>query len=432
MANLRIDLAFPYHGAANKNQSDPIPLSFGHTYGPQSERSASGAMMRVRSRFSLALLALTWCGSALADVADKETAYTLAAEHVQKHSDNFWLDGSEEGDRALDRAWNLLAEWTAAYLNEHPGATPKRVKRAAPGGDLQILPLGPRTMLVSANVGDGFGTIFIVDGTRGAFHPVWSIRQRAGREAFPRLDAWTAKGATEDCRKAVGDVDWGRCGPLQGNVARLPDDAQGHPRFYVEATYAQMAETTVGAQISFWTWTGSTAEPQFVKRYTYNFEDQSTRFKDGKLTIRSTDYYRSFFSCGTCIGRQMNWSLRVGPQQIEDLGAIPVIPELDALDELLARAARHQPADDLAAPEVITLAASVMDGAYHDNTDHNYISAGMMEDTSVRPHGERTLVCLQTDDAGTFKLTMERRGAGFFISNMTVSPDGPNCPHDKP
>jgi len=389
--------------------------------------------MRV-TRTILSLLVFAWCGPALADTTTLETAYRAAAEQVDKHTDDYWLDGKPEGTRALTRAWKLLAEWAAAYMNEHPAATPGLLMNAAPNAaqtHFSAISLSPRTLLVTASLGT-FGTEFIIDGSHGDFKPAWSIRGRAGRNIFPLLDAWAAEASQRNCREAGDEKDWGRCCSLQGDAARLPDDAQGRPRFYIQATYAQMAETTVGAQISFWTWTGSTAEPQFVKRYEYNIEDQSTHFKDGKLIIRSTDYYRSFFSCGMCVGRQMNWTLRVGPEQIEDLGAIPVIPELDAVDELLSRAARHQPADDLATPEVIALATSVMDGTYHDDTDHDYISAGMMGDTSVRLRGERTLVCLQTDEAGTFKLAMERRGAGFFISDLKVSPDSPGCHRDKP
>src|SRR5262249_46971190 len=204
-----------------------------------------------------------WCAPALADTTDIETRYRLAAERVKKHSSDFWLDGTPEGERALGQAWTLLAEWTAAYLNEHPGATPKRLRRAAPGGEPDAVALGPRTMLVSAAI-DAFGTIFIVDGTEGRFRPVWSIRGRAGRATFPLLDAWTARAAKENCRKAVGDSDWLHCGPLSGTARRLSDDAQGHPRFTVEANYAEAAGNTIAEQLSFWTWTGTTAAPQMV------------------------------------------------------------------------------------------------------------------------------------------------------------------------
>src|SRR5437868_747807 len=237
-------------------------------------------------RATLGLLALVWCGPTLADTTNVETGYQRAAERVQKHSKDFWLDGTPQGRGALSRAWTLLAKWTAAYLNQHPDATPKRLKRAAPGGDLDAVPLGPRTMLISAEI-DAFGTVFIVDGSNGPFRPVWSIRKRAGRDAFSLLDAWTAKAADQDCRTRTADLDWAHCGSLGGTVRRLSDDANGHPRFTVEANYAEVAGNTEFEQLSFWTWTGKTAEPQFVTTFSVNLEDESTRFEDGLLKVRA-------------------------------------------------------------------------------------------------------------------------------------------------
>ncbi len=43
-------------------------------------------------------------------------------------------------------------------------------------------------------------------------------------------------------------------------------------RFYVAATYAQMAETTVAGQLSLWTWDGRYRPTAFRQaRYLYNF-----------------------------------------------------------------------------------------------------------------------------------------------------------------
>ncbi len=108
-----------------------------------------------RSAIGLAILALVWTTPVLADAADIETGYRLAAERVQKHSSDFWLDGSKAGEHALAHAWTRLAGWTAAYLNEHPDATVKRLKNAAPNASdssLDAALLAPKVYLVSAGV----------------------------------------------------------------------------------------------------------------------------------------------------------------------------------------------------------------------------------------------------------------------------------------
>jgi hypothetical protein len=389
-----------------------------------------------RSAFGLAILALVWTTAVLADAADIETGYRLAAERVQKHSSDFWLDGSKAGRHALAHAWTRLADWTVAYLNEHPNATVKRLKNAAPNASdssLDAVLLAPKVYLVSAGV-NGFGTVFIADGTDGAYRLAWSIRGRTGHDAFPILSSWSAAAPSRNCQEPADDL--GRCGTLSAKAMRLPDGGAGHARFYVAATYAQMAETTVAGQLSLWTWDGHTAQPLFAKRYLYNFEDQGIRLDGDVMTVRASGDYRSFFNCGTCVGRQMNWRLRLGEDRVEDQGMTPVVPELDAIDELLYRAARHRPMDDMASPEVQAKATMLMAHAYRDAQDRDYISIGMMAETSVRHDAKGTFACLQTDDAGVMNFTMEQRSGGLYITGMDIpasdSELSPGCPHGKP
>ncbi|HEX4860245.1 MAG TPA: hypothetical protein VFV07_03350 [Rhizomicrobium sp.] len=381
------------------------------------------------ARAILGLLALAWCGQARADTTDLETEYRLAAERVHKHASDFSLDGKPQGEHALSRAWTLLAEWTAAYLNEHPDATPKRLKRAAPSGDLDAVPLGPRRMLVSAAVGTAFGTVFIVDGSDGSFRPVWSIRGRAGREAFPLLDAWTAKGAEENCRKMAADADWGRCGSLGGTAQRLPDDAQGHPRFYVEAGYSEAAGNTEAKQLSFWTWTGATAEPQFVTTYSANLDDEYTQLDGDVLKVRTGEDYRMISPWWDHLDRALDWRFRVGPDRIEDLGKTPLVPEMDIVDEILVRAAHRQPADDIATRAVQAQAAKIIADSGNVGEDGEP-SLAMAGSSTLRREDGRTLVCLPSDAAGNLTFTL----TGTFVSDLSVTPNdtGNFCPPDKP
>lgn len=384
--------------------------------------------MTSRSIFWAALASFCAAAPAHADTVALESAYLRAAEQVHKHSSDYWLDGEPQSARALGRAWTLLAEWTAAYLNEHPDATPKRLKRAAPGGDLDALPLGPRTMLVSAAVGSAFGTLFIVDGSDGRFHPAWSIRDRAGREAFPLLDAWTARAARETCRKAAGDPDWLRCGSLGGAPKRLPDDAQGHPRFYIEAGYAEVAGNAVAEQLSFWTWKDGKAEPQFVTTFGTNIDDEPTRFDGGLLKVRAAEDYRVIAPWWDHLDRELDWTFRVGPEGIEDLGKTPIAPEVDVVDEILVRAAHRLPADDLAARDVQTTVAEIVAAASKD--DDGAPSLRMAGDATVLHQNGQSLVCLPTDEAGKITFTL----TGSFISGVSVVPDeqGKGCSSDKP
>jgi hypothetical protein len=363
-----------------------------------------------------------------ADTADIEASYQRAAERVHKHTKDIWLDGTPEGERALSRAWTLLAEWTAAYLNEHPGATPKRIKRASPGGGLDVVSLGPRMMLVSADI-DFFGTVFIVDGSDGPFRPAWSIRRRAGRELFPLLDAWTARAAGQNCRDKDDDSSR-RCGPINGAAKRLPDDAQGHPRFYVEADYPELAGMTEGAQLSFWTWTGKIAEPQFVTSYLFNIDDGGpTELKGDVLRVSMAENYRMIAPWWDHLDRNLVWLFRIGPDRIVDLGKKPVLPEMDVVDDVLLRAAHRVSADDLATPEVQARVAQIV-GSDRDGSGSGEPSLGMTGGFTIHHQDGRSLVCLPGDEVGTLTFTL----IGSFVSDLTVAPNdsGDGCSQAKP
>jgi hypothetical protein len=307
------------------------------------------------------------------------------------------------------------------------------LKHASPGGDLDVVPLGPRTMLVSGAVGDAFGTIFIVDGSDGPFRPVWSIRERAGREAFPLLDAWTAKGAAEDCRKEAGDLDWLRCGSVGGAAHRLPDDARGHPRFYVEAHYTERAGNTEAGQLSFWTWNGTKAEPQLVTIISTNLDDEPTRFDGTLLKVRVAENYRMISPWWDHLDRELDWVFRVGPERIGDLGKVPVVPEVDAVDEVLFRAAHHLSADDLATRAAQAKVGKIIaearddDARYGENGDP---SLGMAGGFTLRHEDGRSLVCLPTEEMGDLAFTL----TGVFVSDLSVTPDetGNGCSSGKP
>jgi hypothetical protein len=374
----------------------------------------------VRNRIIVvAALLCVVAAPARAQSDDREAVYRLSIERVQKHADDFWLDGTPQARRALDRAWTSLADWTAAYLNAHPDATPKRIKRAAPGGDLDVVPLGPRTLAVSAEAGSAFGTVFIVDGSGGPFRPAWSIRSRAARAAFPLLGAWTAKAASGHCRDAA--ADWARCGPLAGTVRRLPDDAQGHPRFAVEAFYAQAAGNTQLDQLSIWTWTGTTAVPLLATTFGTNLDDEPARLDGDVLTLRTAENYRMIAPWWDHFDRALDWRLRIGPDGIDDLGKTPVVPEMEAIDELLFRVAHGVTAGDLAPPDVQAQLARIMAGT---------TSLAMAGGFILRHQGAAALVCLPTDETGSLTFTL----TGAFVSRLAIAPNdlGSGCANDKP
>jgi hypothetical protein len=205
--------------------------------------------------------------------------------------------------------------------------------------------LDAQTVLASASRGE-MGTVFIVAARDNRFATAWTIADAAA-SSVPEaglLSAWVPARARDSCRKPPPDATWLTCGALSGAIGKLPDARGGRHRFYVDATYAQGMGMTVTAQLSIWRWTGQTAEPLLAKIYDYMIDQKlGTRLDGDLLRLRVKDEFKSFFACGSCEGRQLDWTIRIGPDRIEDLGKTSAVPELDLVDTLYDRVLRDQP-----------------------------------------------------------------------------------------
>jgi hypothetical protein len=288
--------------------------------------------------------------------------------------------------------------------------------------------LGPDLYGITNDTLDTTGTAFIVGKREGRFEVLWDIRHLPERDLtqFPMLKAWSAKSAADSCRSHTPDDHWRECGPLSGDFRLLSPDAHGHIRFLLDATYGQMAETTVGAQLSVWTWDGETAKPVWGSLYGWNFEDVSRRLEGEFLKYRVTAYWHTLFACGSCIGRQMDWTLRLRPDGVDDLGMKPVVPELDAFDELAWRIFKGENADDLATPEVLRdMRAIVAEEKAGDKAlmgkdyDPNWFSFGMLVGHQVLKVRGGSELCLVTDSAGPFRIHFEQHSGRMFLGKMT-------------
>ena len=366
----------------------------------------------------LGVLALIPTPNRAQDVAQER--FAKAAEVLAKGclgtGCDFGISDSPTEAAALKTIWDSSQAWTVAYLNANPDIRLERLRtvllnqhgngheNAAPVG-VFALKLGLYAFF--AQYGE-MGNVFLVRKQDNRFTVVWDIRD-ADTTQFPILQAWRLDQANGACRAADESYS-GKCGPLFANdIKQLPPDGRGRLRFSLKATYAQGAETTVGGQLSIWSLEDAAPKLQWAKRYAYNFEDVSWQMEGQFLKIRTTDWWHMFFACGTCIGRQMNWTVRIRPDGIDDLGMVPVVPELDAVDELFYRVWKHQPADELATSKVLAVAAKIIAGQQddeaamakenHETVDPNHLFLGMLGgDPKAAVLRKGREVCLVTDD----------------------------------
>jgi hypothetical protein len=364
-------------------------------------------------------------GSASAqDEAAARDAFATLEGRLQPHFNGFYLDDDPEAAALLAEQWSAVGQWASDYLSQHASASEAELAAAigslSPTLDAEVVVLAERSFLVSTRVGET-GTVFIVAAQGDRFAPAWSIAESAPRNvrASAVLAAWSAERARGNCRASPPKEPWTTCGALFGRIGKLPDQTDGRPRFYVDATYAQEAGATVGAQLSVWTWTGASAEPLFTTTYAYMIDQQIvTRLEGDILRLRIKDEFKSFSSCGACEGRQVDRAIRIAPDRIDDLGETSLAPELDVIDALFTRLLNGDSAADLADPAVVkALEARVEDAQSDALASGSRPGFGMLNSWNTTDENGATKVCVSTDDGGTYRFTIERQlGAPWIAS----------------
>lgn len=357
-----------------------------------------------------------------------KTSYAAVSAKLEKHLvEGASIDDDPESPKLLALQWSLAGEWVAAWLNEHPHAGPEGVKAAitelAPSSTPQYLALNTGTFLVVSP--SPVGNVFIVSKSGDDYRLAWSTAQpqeTSGKSAEV-LAAWRPENARSGDRgpywAASGSA--GSIVPLR--LGLLPVDAEGHARFYIEGIYAQMAGGTVGAQTSLWVWNGVTARPQLTRDYAVMVDQKVGARMEGDLfKVQQKKFFRSFFSCGGCEGRQTDWIVRMTPDGMEELGEKSAVPELDAVDELFYRVINEKSASDMAAPAAVKAAKAVVECARGDESAEDwkkFPSLGMMGDWSVTKNKNGEDLCLELDDGGTNIFKLRPAGDSFFITGIT-------------
>ena len=357
--------------------------------------------------------------------------YQAVSARLQKHLvDERWLDDDPESPGLLAGQWSLAGEWMAAWLDAHPTSGADGVKAAiaglAPSETPQYLVLNDTAFLVAAP--GSIGNVFIVAKTGDHYHLAWSTaqRQEASGKTADILAAWRAENARQGGRGPYWTAS-GSAGPVSPQLGSLPADAKGRARFYIEGWYAQGAGATVGVQISLWVWDGITARPLVTRDYAVMIEQSvGTRVEGDLLKVQQKKSFRTFFSCGSCEGRQTDWFVRLTSEGTRDLGERSAVPELDAVDELLDRLIHGKSAADVAAPTAIQAARKIVHEARAERSDEEwkkFPTLGMIGESTITKDGNEVILCLETSDMGAHIFTLRPRGNGYFIGDISEGPE---------
>jgi hypothetical protein len=379
---------------------------------------------------SLALAAAAF--PAAAAPADDEAAIVSAEKALHDHFDGFALDDSAGAPALMEASFAAVRRWAANYLTAHPATSAAAFSDAIlkVAGDASVVGLGGGAFLIAQPDGEA-GQVFIVAPGPGGAQTAWTAAQ-AGQAAGPTsmLRAWIAASAQDSCRDKVAQTAWMTCGPLRADIARLPDRADGKARFFVDATYSQRAGATMGAQISLWTWDGHTASLDLVGPYEWEVDQPvRTHLEGSLLTIHEKGTFKTFFSCGSCEGRQLVWSFKLGPAGVQDLGKRSLEPDLDLVDALIDRAVRKAPAGDIASPAAAAVVGKAVEGIRHQfEPGDAHPLVGMLMGWNVRGPATHRIVCVAIDGLGQFDFAVAGMGQARRVATVTPLADDKQCP----
>jgi hypothetical protein len=292
-------------------------------------------------------------------------SYESAKSIYAAHAPQFFHDGSHLAIEALNAMNAAAADALVLELSHNPNAPAAQLEAvlcqldskacAQQETSQEVVQLGPGLFLAS-QAREEVGTVFIVGLHNQRPALLWSIASALPQRNDPRhlVTGWYPERANESCRQKQLERLWGSCGPLFASLGKLPSDAAGHPRFYIDAEYAEGAGTTAARQISLWRWLGDKPELLWIHTY-YIMIDQKlgTSVSNDILSIAEKHEFRSFQSYDSSEGRQVIHRVRVAPTGIQDLGSRPLYPELDLVDALFWRLNHDRATADIVTPQVV-------------------------------------------------------------------------------
>lgn len=381
-----------------------------------------------RTLFACALLLLGVFGSkALAAPKDRFIELQDEYDTIRKplFSDKLWKDDTISDRDIFEKwkhFWDVVGDWTVAYLETTPEATPDDVAQKieelyALSANVTQLVSGEHAIYVAAvcaqEGSDDLaknGTFFLITRTgKTAFRVAWNIKEVAGKhyESHDEIGYWAYVGF------AYSD------GPLIGDVSKLPPNRKGNPRFYIDATAMAFAGG-FPKQISLWEWNGHEAIPLLIETYHISTSTPGEVAFDGELlTIPMKKNYKMFWGCGTCEGATIIRTIKVTPDGISDLGQVYAYPEEKLVDDLWDALLHKKNAEHIASPDAINTLRQIIEEIGLEGEDGALGQGGGNDiSTPANPY----LMCFGADILDSALLfEFEIRNTGLYVSTITVS-----------
>src|SRR6202044_3108135 len=98
-------------------------------------------------------------------------------------------------------------------------------------------------------------------------------------------------------------------------------------------------------------------------------------------------------ACNSCLGRQVDHSLRIDPDGVHDQGRVSVTPELDLVDAAFDRLHRGLPIDGLASPQAARIMENILRDTSEPGENPHDFSLGLLMNSALRPAKAGTELC---------------------------------------
>lgn len=403
-----------------------------------------------RHHYGLLVLLTLSCLSSFAVGQQAGQQYKIAQAILKAHTseDGILNDDSRVAHDALVQMYSSAGQALIDLLTSDPTASPLQIDAelckqgvAAAGCEQSFAPqhdiirIG-KDLYVFAVATETGGTVLVIGRQGGQFAQLWTLAAASvTRQQDPKdlIGAWLPDRTGIVCRNGGSPHNPGSCGPLYSELGLLPPDAEGRPRFYIDAGYEQLMGATIGKQTSIWRWDGDHAELLWINFYDFMIDQAAgTTFDNdkGTLHIGEKSEFKTMSSCGSCIDRPLDHSVLVTKSGIEDLGVRSFAPELDRVDDLFDRLQTRRSTIGIAAPQVISfLKRGVVQAERNSKKiDPKWFSVGMIGSSSVKLTGSGATVCLEPDELGTLYFVLKRTvDGGYFIQHVARAPSNSQC-----
>jgi hypothetical protein len=361
------------------------------------------------------LLRALLAGTVMVTAARGEDADAIRREYAQTWSRLVSLD-VQPGDKIkavaasddLRRAWQLIGEFAAAFLREHPRATSAEVRAALgsldpedPAATCKHEGAEPEEDFPIFCELARFGIQVDVVPLEPAARPVFGLA--VGMSYFGRLLVVTPDGvsASEEIIR-------------RGRIGRLADTAAGGKRFYVRGDWGDWPTSNCGSgELSVWQWDGH--ELHRLARRSYGYPRDPPRFNRVFRHGRWLKLYgrgaRSLFSSCSATEPTQLWKIRVDPETIRDFGPRFVRIELGTTDRLVDRVLHRRDVREIASPAVIERLTSWLAGAAHSVSWDGYrVDSG--------PEAATVTVYNGGKDRPDLVFTVVRRSGRPFVADV--------------